>query len=118
MNIPLSEQCRPKSLEKIVGQEHLVGKNGFITGIIKKGKPLSIILWGPPGSGKTSVARLYAKAFSLHFETMSAVFSGVADLKKILKSAEETPLLLSPFSFSSTKFIDLIKRNKMPFYLI
>ncbi len=93
VSVPLSEQLRPKSLEEIVGQDHIVGKNGFITSIIKKGRPLSIILWGPPGSGKTSIARLYAKAFSLRFETMSAVFSGVADLKKLLKDTDDTPLL-------------------------
>ena len=102
----LSEQLRPKNLDEIVGQDHLVGKNGFITSLIKRGKPLSIILWGPPGSGKTSIARLYAKAFSLPFESLSAVFSGVADLKKILKSGEETPL----FTRSILLFVDEIHR--------
>lgn len=106
MSVPLSEQLRPKNLDEIVGQDHLVGKNGFITSIIKRGKPLSIILWGPPGSGKTSIARLYAKAFSLRFEAMSAVFSGVADLKKLLKDAEGTPL----FSQSIMLFVDEIHR--------
>jgi putative ATPase len=106
MEVPLSEQLRPKSLNEIIGQDHLVGKNGFITSVINRGKPLSIILWGPPGSGKTSIARLYAKAFSLHFETISAVFSGVADLKKLLKNAEETPL----FTQSILLFVDEIHR--------
>src|ERR1700693_4059159 len=93
MTVPLAEQLRPKELADIVGQDHLVGPNGFITSIIKSGRPLSIILWGPPGSGKTSIARLYAKAFSMRFVTLSAIFSGIADLRKILKDAEETPLL-------------------------
>lgn len=106
MDIPLSEQLRAKNLNEIVGQDHLVGEKGFITSIINRGKPLSIILWGPPGSGKTSIARLYAQAFSLHFETISAIFSGVAELKKILKNAEETPL----FRQSILLFVDEIHR--------
>lgn len=106
MAIPLSEQLRPQSLEEVVGQDHLVGEHGFITSIIKRGKPLSIILWGPPGSGKTSIARLYAKAFKLRFETMSAIFSGVADLRKLLKESESTPL----FNQSILLFVDEIHR--------
>lgn len=90
---PLSEQMRPKAFEEVVGQEALVGKNGFIQKAVERNTPLSILLWGPPGSGKTSIARLYAKAFSLPFETISAIFSGVADLKKLLKDAL-SPLLL------------------------
>lgn len=106
MLVPLSEQLRPKSLNEIVGQDHLVGQEGFITSLIERGKPLSILLWGTPGSGKTSIARLYAKAFSLPFQTMSAVFSGVADIKKLLKKAEDTPL----FYPSILLFVDEIHR--------
>lgn len=104
--IPLAEQMRPQSLDDIVGQEHLLGKDGMITRSIKTGKPLSIILWGPPGSGKTSLARLYAKAFNLHFTSLSAVFSGVADIKRVVKEAEETPLL----NRGTLLFVDEIHR--------
>jgi len=63
MNIPLSEQLRPKSLTDICGQEHLLGSEGLISRIVQRGKPLSILLWGPPGCGKTTIARLYAQSF-------------------------------------------------------
>jgi putative ATPase len=89
MKVPLSEKLRPQKLDEVIGQDHIVGKNGFITSLIKRKKPLSIILWGPPGSGKTSIARLYAKAFALPFVEMSAVFSGVADIKKLLKEPHD-----------------------------
>lgn len=92
-NIPLAEELRPKHLQDIVGQDHILGENGLITRTIRTGTPLSIILWGPPGSGKTSIARLYAQAFNMRFISMSAIFSGVTDLKKIVKEAQEHPLL-------------------------
>lgn len=90
---PLAEQLRPTQFAGIAGQEHLLGEKGFITNTIANGKPLSILLWGPPGCGKTSIARLYAKAFSMRFESISAIFSGVADLKRIIKDLEDSPLL-------------------------
>ncbi len=93
MNAPLSERQRPSSLDAIVGQDHLLSDHGFITRIIQSEKPQSIILWGPPGCGKTSIARLYAQAFAYRFFTLSAVFSGIADLRNIIKDAQSTPLL-------------------------
>jgi len=83
---PLSERLRPRKLEEIVGQDHLLGPDGIVPSIIRHGKPLSIILWGPPGVGKTTIARLYAEAFEMPFESISAIFSGVGDLKRILRN--------------------------------
>jgi putative ATPase len=103
---PLAELLRPTALDEIVGQEHLVGASGFITSLIKAEKPLSILLWGPPGSGKTSIARLYAKAFALKFVTLSAIFSGIAELKKIVQEQEQQPL----FGQSTLLFVDEIHR--------
>jgi putative ATPase len=91
--VPLAEELRPRSLQEIVGQDHILGENGLITRTIRTGIPLSIVLWGPPGSGKTSIARLYAQAFDMRFISMSAIFSGVTDLKKIVKETLEQPLL-------------------------
>lgn len=104
--VPLSEQMRPKSLNEIVGQDHLAGPDGFLTTVIQGGKPLSIILWGPPGTGKTSIARLYAKAFNMRFQSLSAIFSGIADIKKIVKETEESPL----FGRQTLLFVDEIHR--------
>lgn len=106
MPIPLAEELRPKSLEEIVGQDHLLGPHGFITQTIKSKKPLSILLWGPPGSGKTSIARLYAAAFKLRFESISAIFTGVSDIKKLIKETDETPL----FGRTIVLFVDEIHR--------
>lgn len=92
-HIPLAEKLRPTSLNEVIGQPHLIGPKGFLTRIIKRGTPLSILLWGPPGCGKTSIARLYAKAFDLRFTGLSAVWDGIADLRRIIKEAQENPLL-------------------------
>lgn len=106
MNAPLAEQLRPQTLDEIYGQEHLLGESGFISRTIKSGTPLSMVLWGPPGCGKTSIARLYAKCFSMRFESLSPIFSGIADLKKIIKETTETPLL----SKGTVLFVDEIHR--------
>ncbi len=84
---PLAEQLRPSALVDIVGQPHLVGEDGALTRMLGRGALASLILWGPPGVGKTTIARLLAEAAGLHFTAVSAVFSGVADLKRIFDEA-------------------------------
>src|SRR5689334_7923369 len=84
---PLADRLRPKSLDEVVGQEHLTGSDGAIGRMVAAGRLASMILWGPPGTGKTSIARLLADAVGLRFVAVSAVFSGVADLKKIFAEA-------------------------------
>ncbi len=85
---PLADKLRPKSLSDVVGQDHLVGEDGVLTRMLKAGRVGNIILWGPPGSGKTTVARLLAQETDLHFEQISAIFSGVQDLRKIFDAAK------------------------------
>jgi putative ATPase len=84
---PLADRLRPASLGDVIGQDHLVGMDGTLTGMLTRGQLPSLILWGPPGVGKTSIARLLAAASGLSFVQLSAVFSGVADLKRAFEIA-------------------------------
>lgn len=88
-NSPLADRIRPQSLAEVVGQEHLTGPDGAIGRMVAAGRLSSMILWGPPGTGKTSIARLLADAVGVHYMAVSAVFSGVADLKKAFAEAEQ-----------------------------
>src|SRR6266480_4337651 len=84
---PLADKLRPQKLADVVGQDHLLGPDGALTRMLETRSLGSLIFWGPPGTGKTTVARLLASATDLHFEQISAVFSGVADLKKVFDQA-------------------------------
>lgn len=86
---PLADRLRPESLDEVVGQGHLLAEAGPLGRMVKAGRLSSLILWGPPGTGKTTIARLLAQHTQLHFEPLSAVFSGVADLKKVFARARE-----------------------------
>jgi putative ATPase len=86
---PLADRLRPKTLGEVVGQDHLIGAEGPIGRMVAQGRAHSIILWGPPGTGNTTIARLLSTQFKLHFEQLSAVFSGVADLKKTFEAARQ-----------------------------
>jgi putative ATPase len=86
---PLADRLRPRTLAEVAGQEHLTGEGGAIGRMVAAGRLSSIILWGPPGTGKTTIARLLADAVGLRFVAISAVFSGVADLKRVFAEASD-----------------------------
>ena len=86
---PLADKLRPKTLSEIVGQDHLLAPQGAIGRMVAAHRLASMVLWGPPGCGKTTIARLLAEATSMHFEAISAVFSGVADLRKVFDAAKK-----------------------------
>jgi putative ATPase len=90
---PLADRMRPQKLSEVVGQDHLVGPDGILTRLIASKSLGSLIFWGPPGTGKTTVARLLAHETDLHFDQISAIFSGVADLKKVFEAARQRRLL-------------------------
>ncbi len=85
---PLAERMRPNKLTDVVGQAHIIGQNQFIRSVIEQGKPISMILWGPPGTGKTTLARIIANSGKYEFEEISAVTSGLADVKKVIERAK------------------------------
>ena len=87
---PLAEKLRPQALHEIVGQKHLLGPGKPLRVAFESGRPHSMILWGPPGSGKTTLARLMAKVFDAEFIALSAVLSGVKDIREAVQTAERS----------------------------
>jgi putative ATPase len=104
---PLAEAMRPQTLDDVVGQRHLLGPGKPLRLAYESGKPHSMILWGPPGSGKTTLARLMAKAFDAEFVALSAVFSGVKDIREALQAAEAR---LSASGRHTILFVDEVHR--------
>ena len=108
MNEPLAERIRPKTLDDYISQQHLVGKNGVLTNLIKKGIIPSLILWGPPGIGKTTLANIIATESNRPFYTLSAISSGVKDVREVIEKAKKSGGLFT--AKNPILFIDEIHR--------
>lgn len=108
MNEPLAERIRPKNLDDYISQQHLVGKSGILTNHIKKGIIPSLILWGPPGIGKTTLANIIAQESERPFYTLSAISSGVKDVREVIERAKNSGGLFT--SKNPILFIDEIHR--------
>lgn len=107
MNKPLAERLRPKTLDDYIGQEHLVGKNAVLRKMIESGNISSLILWGPPGVGKTTLAKIIANTLDRPFHTLSAINSGVKDIREVIEKAKKQQFFNRP---NPILFIDEIHR--------
>jgi len=107
MNQPLAERLRPKTLDAYIGQEHLVGKNAVLRRMIESGNLTSMILWGPPGVGKTTLAKIIANTLERPFFTLSAINSGVKDIREVIEKAKKQQFFSRP---NPILFIDEIHR--------
>jgi putative ATPase len=100
-NIPLAERLRPQKLEDYIGQEHLVGEKGILSTILESGNLPSIVFWGPPGVGKTTLAKLIAIELNRPIYTLSAVHSGVKDVREAIEKAKKQQFFNTPNPFYS-----------------
>src|SRR3954463_15777953 len=107
VNVPLAERLRPKTVDEVVGQRHLLGEGKPLSVALKAGRPHSMILWGPPGVGKTTLARLMANAFNAEFIAISAVLAGV---KEIREAVERARLARDQFGRATIIFVDEVHR--------
>ena len=101
-HVPLAERIRPNSLDELIGQEHLVGKGGILRTTIENGKVPSMIFWGPPGTGKTTIANIIANSLQVPYYQLSAISAGVKDVREVIDQAKKRP--------GSILFIDEIHR--------
>jgi putative ATPase len=90
-HVPLAERIRPSSLDELIGQEHLVGKGSILRTAIENGKVPSMIFWGPPGTGKTTIANIIAHTLNVPFYQLSAISAGVKDVREVIDQAKQRP---------------------------
>ena len=116
MSQPLAERLRPKTLDEYIGQRHLTGPTAALRRMIEAGRVPSFILWGPPGVGKTTLARIVASRLEAPFYTLSAVSSGVKEVREVIDRARNQPLFgrgRSRPSSSSTRYTASASRSRI-----
>ena len=118
MNTPLAERIRPKKIDDFISQQHLVGEKGALTEHIKRGVIPSLIFWGPPGIGKTTLANIIANESKRPFYTLSAINSGVKDIRDVIERLNKAgAYLLQKILFCLLmRIIDLVSLNKILYY--
>ncbi len=112
-HIPLAERIRPTTLDELVGQQHLTGKGSILRTAIEHGKIPSMIFWGPPGTGKTTIANIIAHTLKVPFYQLSAISSGVKEVREVIEEAKTKP---GSF-YSLMKFIVSIKASRMHYWV-
>lgn len=116
---PLAERMRPQHLEEYIGQQHLVGEGAILRKMIESGSITSFILWGPPGVGKTTLARIIASKMNRGFYALSAVNSSVKDIREIIEKSKKKRnfLIHLVLFFLLTRFIVLVNHNRIRYWL-
>ena len=117
-SIPLANRLRPETLEEFAGQEHLLGKGKMLRQLIERDQISSMIFWGPPGVGKTTLASIIANRTRSNFINFSAVTSGIKEIKDVMKEADENRHWGFGRFFLWTRFIGLTVRSRMRFFLL
>ena len=114
---PLADRIRPQSLDEFIGQSHLIDDQKLLAKLLEKEQLFSLIFWGPPGTGKTTLARIIANTLKAAFHELSAVSSGVKDLRKVIDKGKRIEILAGQLFYLLMKYIVLVNLNRMLYFM-